>query len=241
MKARISIVSIPVLALLMAALAFGQAFAEDEGPQETLREPLNEVISILEDPRYQDESKKDEQYKKLRETIDSVFNFTEMSKRTLARNWRDFSIEQRREFRDLFKEFLGDIYLSKIQGNFSGEKVVFESAHQLTDQKAVVKTRIVQADKEIPVDYSMIDKSGKGEWEVYDVTVENVSLVQNYRSQFSKILRRGKPEELITRLRKKVSADDDKDNEDMSEQDGTEDEGLEKESSGAGNNGDESR
>jgi phospholipid transport system substrate-binding protein len=202
MKTKTCVLAALAAIVFLAALPL-QAAAASKGPMETLRAPLDTIISLLENPRYKNGANQKEQGEKLRGTVDLVFNYTEMSKRTLARYWKDFSVEERKEFRDLFAEFLANIYISKVQGNFSGEKVALDQ-EEITKDKAQVKSRIILKDSEIPVDYSMIDRKGDGTWEVYDVSVENISLIKNYRDQFSKILRKEKPADLIVRLRKKV-------------------------------------
>ena len=176
--------------------------AHSAQPLDVLKDAINQVLSILEDPVYQDASRKESQQKKIRCIINQIFDFKEMSKRTLARNWKIFTAQQKKEFSDVFGEFLADNYLKKIQTGFKGEKVVFLSQEMVTDTKAMAKTKILRETVEIPVDYSMLMRSGT--WKVYDVKIEGVSLMKNYRAQFSSILLKEKPSQLIDRLRKKI-------------------------------------
>lgn len=170
-------------------------------PMEILKPPVEEIVSLLNDPKYKDPAQKEAQEDKIWQIVRGLFDFTEMSKRTLARHWLDFSPPQRKEFTDVFGKFLGDLYIEKIQSGYQNEKVVFTDQEMVSDDKAVVKTKIVRPNAEIPVDYSMIrEKDG---WRIYDVNIEGVSLVKNYRTQFNDILFKESPEKLIERLKKK--------------------------------------
>lgn len=134
------------------------------------------------------------------------FDYAEMSKRALAANWPRLTTEQRKEFVDLFKSFLSDRYAGKIEG-YSGEKVQYLS-ERLEGQYAEVRTKLVSSKVEIPMDYRLINKDGR--WCAYDIIVDGVSLVKNYRSQFDKIIRSGSYEELTTRLRNRSVGEDGK-------------------------------
>jgi phospholipid transport system substrate-binding protein len=132
-----------------------------------------------------------------------MFDEMEFSRRTLTRNWKKFSPKQQEEFVNLFEQVLEKAYLDKIL-DYSNEKIVFYKETMIPEDKAEIQSKIVTSSKEIPIDYRMILKDGK--WKVYDVVVENVSLVQNYRTQFNEILADGTPEQLLQTLRKKVKA-----------------------------------
>ncbi|MDI6796505.1 MAG: ABC transporter substrate-binding protein [Desulfatibacillaceae bacterium] len=182
-----------------------EAPAKITGPAQAIQDPMNDVVAILADPAYQgdDPALKDEQRKALRKAIDGVFDFTEISKRALARNWRILNLEERRKFRDLFAELLGNTYLSKIQDSYSGEQVVITGVNQVTDEMAVVSTGIrLEKGQMLPIDYSVYLAGGA--WKIYDVNVEGVSLVKNYRSQFNDIMMRGNAQDLINRLESTV-------------------------------------
>ena len=107
------------------------------------------------------------------------------------------------EFVDLFEQILEKTYIDKIL-DYSNEKVIFYKETMIPEDKSEIQSKIVTSSKEIPIYYRMILKDGK--WKVYDVVVENVSLVQNYRTQFNEILSGGTPEQLLDTLRKKVKA-----------------------------------
>lgn len=171
------------------------------GPTETLRGPIERGLEIIQAPRYQDGNHLDEQRSRLKEEVWSIFNFEEISRRALANNWRLFDEKQRETFVDLFSQLLFETYVSKIRSEYQNETVVFVD-EEVTDDRGKVLTKVVRESVEIPIDYSM--KRIDGRWQVYDVQVENVSLVGNYRSQFRKILLQKSPDHLIESLRKKI-------------------------------------
>lgn len=190
-----------VMVLWVFVLSAGTAAGAQE-PREALKGPIDEVVSILRDPQYKGENQAELGREKIWGVIERLFDFTEMSKRCLARNWRVFSPSERKEFSEVFTRFLGNTYLDKIQKDYQNEEVVYGEQQMLTDTKALVKTTVMRDTVEIPVNYRMLKRNGA--WRVYDVNIEGVSLVKNYRTQFGKILMRDSPADLIERLHKKV-------------------------------------
>jgi phospholipid transport system substrate-binding protein len=188
-------------AAVLILLVGGQALAAQ--PLDTLKDPLNQVIAVLNDPQYKPDSTRQAQKDKIWSIMVPVFDFKEVSKRTLARNWKRFTSAQRTEFSDLFADFLADTYIRQIQGEYQNEKIVFVGEEFLSDTKALAKTMVLREAVEIPVDYSM--KKINGAWKVYDIKVEGVSLVKNYRTQFREMLLNGTPEQLIERLKEKLA------------------------------------
>jgi len=191
--------------VVVLLLSFGHSVFAAE-PADVLKAPMDEALTLLRDPQYKvdDPAKKAVQREKFWSLVAPVFDFDELSKRTLARNWASFSDAQQAEFAQVFSELLGNIYVDRIQGGYSDETIEFGD-QILHDSRplAVVKTFIVSARNRIPVDYSLIQKGDT--WRVYDVKVEGVSLVKNYRSQFKEILSKESPDELIERLKQKVA------------------------------------
>jgi phospholipid transport system substrate-binding protein len=180
--------------------------AAANSPTDVLRDPLEKATAILKDPKYQgnDPGLKIEQRDKIWAIVKDTFDFEEVSRRALARNWKAFSADQQKMFAAVFSKMLGNIYVDRIQSGFSDQKVEF-TAEILHESKplAIVKTSIVSDQNKIPVDYSLKKKSDN--WRVYDVKVEGVSLIKNYRTQFNDILRKESPDQLIDRLEKKVA------------------------------------
>ncbi len=170
-------------------------------PLDTVQANVNKVLDVLRDPALKAESAKTVKKEKLRLIYDRMFDDVELSRRTLARNWNTLNTPQRQEFVQLFQQVLEKAYVDKIL-SYTNEKIVFDKESMLSENQSEVPTRIVTSSKTIPISYRMIMKDGV--WKVYDVVIENVSLVQNYRTQFNDILAKNTPEQLLEILRKKV-------------------------------------
>jgi phospholipid transport system substrate-binding protein len=170
-------------------------------PQDTVQANVNKVLDVLRDPKLKAESAKEAKKKKLRLIYEQMFDDVELGKRTLARNWNSLSVPQRQEFVVLFRQVLEKAYIDKILA-YTNEKIVYDREVMTSGTQAEIQTRVVTSSKEIPITYKVILKGGS--WKVYDVVVENVSLVMNYRTQFSDILAKNSPEQLLEILRKKV-------------------------------------
>jgi phospholipid transport system substrate-binding protein len=170
-------------------------------PLDTVQVNVNKVLEVLRDQALKAESAKETKKEKLRLIYDRMFDDVELSRRTLARNWNTLNTPQRQEFVLLFRQVLEKAYVDKIL-SYTDEKIVFDKESTLSQNQSEVPTRIVTSSKTIPISYRMLMKDGV--WKVYDVIIENVSLVQNYRTQFNDILAKGTPEQLLETLRKKV-------------------------------------
>jgi phospholipid transport system substrate-binding protein len=130
-----------------------------------------------------------------------MFDYTELSRRTLGQDWKKLNPAQQNEFTDLYKSLLEDAYADKII-NYTDEKVAFSKENQLSEKTFEVQTTILTKKADIPIYYRVIQKDGQ--WKVYDVVIEGVSLINNYRNQFREILMNKSPEVLIDTLKKKV-------------------------------------
>lgn len=191
------------LALVAWLLLVGQAPAE--GPAtDVIRVTINKAIEILEDPALQKLERKEERRRMLFDVIGARFDFEEMAKRALGKGWTKLDQSQRREFVDLFTALLVKSYASRIEG-YSGEQVEYLNERTKGDY-AEVRTRVISGKVEIPLYYRMINRSG--DWRVYDVVADGVSLVRNYRGQFTKVLDTESFDSLLSKLREKVEADD---------------------------------
>ncbi len=189
--------------LVMIMMLFVLALPVYAGaPLDTVKVNVNNVLDVLRNPKLKAESAKGIKKEKLRIIYKTMFDENEFSKRTLSRNWSKFNAAQQTEFVSLFEQVLEKSYVDKIL-DYTNEKVEFYKEDMNSDTQAEVQTKIITASKEIPIFYRLILKDGK--WKVYDVVVENVSLVQNYRMQFNDILTKNTPEQLLETLRKKVS------------------------------------
>jgi phospholipid transport system substrate-binding protein len=185
--------AIAIVALLGADVAAaGQA-------TEAVRSTINDVIRILQDEEMKKPARADERRKLLERVIGDRFSYEEMSKRSLGAHWNKLSPAERQEFVQLFQQLLSGSYAGKVEG-YSGEQVSYVN-ERLQDGYAEVRTKIVSGKSEIPLDYRMLQIDGN--WRVYDVVVDGVSLVSNYRGQFAKILRNSSYADLVEKLRKK--------------------------------------
>ncbi len=180
------------------------AVETEADPMATIKKPIDKVIEILNDPRYKDPDKREIQRERLWETVRGLFDFNEISRRAVARHWKKFSPEEKKRFADVFADFLGNTYIDKIQSEYNNEQIVYVS-QIARGNKALVKTKLLRGESlEIPIAYRM--KKIDGKWKIYDILVENgVSLVKNYRIQFSEILKKHPPQYLIKRLETKLA------------------------------------
>ena len=185
--------------ILMFVLLSHAAYAAT--PLDSAQADANRVIEVLRDPKLKAASAKELKKEKLRAIYKDMFDEIELSRRTLGRNWNKLNTTQREEFVHLYEQVLEKAYIDKIL-TYTNEKIIFYKEIKLADNQAEVQSKVIMSSKEIPIFYRMIMKGNI--WKVYDVVVENVSLVQNYRSQFNDILAKNTPEQLLEILRKKV-------------------------------------
>ena len=194
------------LIAIACSVAFGSSSQPTESPTEVVRSTLTEVFRILEDEKLKDPAKHIPRRRMLEEVIASRFDYTEMSKRTLAAHWTPLTAGERAEFVELFKSFLSDRYAEKIEG-YSGQQVFYLS-ERIEGNYAEVRTELRSTKVEIPMDYRLHTKNGT--WHAYDIIADGVSLVKNYRSQFDKIIRSDSYQELVRRLRERTVGEDKK-------------------------------
>ena len=186
---------------LAGLLALSFASAAWAGiPTDQLKGAIDRVVKTLEEPAYKGEGKGMERRRAVRKIADDIFDFTEISRRALARHWQTLSEKQREEFVGLFADLLERSYISKIE-LYGGEKIIYGN-ERVDGDLATVATRIVTKNgTEVPVEYRMHKKGDR--WLVYDVNIEGVSLVSNYRTQFNKIIQTSSYNELVSKLRNK--------------------------------------
>ena len=189
---------LPGWALLAAALWVSPAPSFAGAPTEQIRGTIDRVIEILKEPSLAAKGKKEERRGLLRKEIEPVFDFPEMAKRSLGPNWRGRTPEERERFVALFKELLENSYLGKIE-SYRGEVIRYDK-EKVDGPYAEVKTLVVTGKgQEIPVDYRMLEEGGQ--YRIYDVVIEGISLIGNYRSQFNDILRKSSFGEMMDQLR----------------------------------------
>jgi phospholipid transport system substrate-binding protein len=186
--------------MLIAVFLFfsaGEVFAESKITA-SIRGTIDQVMEIIADPNLK--SNPALKREKLRQVIALRFNFKQMVMRSLAKNYKDRSDAERKEFTLLFKRLLENSYASKIE-NYKNETIKYVG-EKIKGNYAMVRTQIVRKDGIVDVDYKML-KDGD-QWLVYDFVIEGVSLIRNYKSQFSKIISTESYAALVSKLRKKV-------------------------------------
>jgi phospholipid transport system substrate-binding protein len=173
-------------------------------PLDTVKANVNSVLEILRDPKLKGEAGKKVKEQKIQAAAEKLFDFVEMSKRTLGLNWNNFTPEQRKEFVHLFETILKDAYIEKITA-YDNEPVNFTKEAPLSETTVEVSSVVVlKGGQQVPINYRVIKK--ENDWRVYDVVIEGVSLINNYRTQFREILGNNPPEKLLETLRKKTGA-----------------------------------
>jgi len=190
------------LALLLTLTFALAAPARANSPTEVVKDVIDGVIRLLSDPALQAPAQKTHRRQLIKATIDRRFDYGEMAKRCLGVTWRQLSPAQRSDFVHLFGELLEASYADKIE-KYSGEQVTYLAEHLDNDDYAEVRTVLLRKNDRIPMDYRLFKNSA--DWMVYDVVIEGVSLVSNYRSQFTRIIHESSYGELVHRLRTKVS------------------------------------
>ena len=183
-----------VLALLVARDAVAGV------PTDQLRGSIDLVLKIVTDPELKKEARTAERRRRIRAVVNQIFDFTEISQRSLGRHWQARTPAEREQFIALFGDLLENAYITKIE-SYSGEKIQYPG-DVIDGDLALVKTRIVTKQAtEIPVDYRMFLNGGR--WAVYDVSIEGISLIGNYRTQFNAVIQRSGYPDLVAKLKAK--------------------------------------
>ncbi len=172
--------------------------------RQALETAVNRILDIIREPGYANPATRPPLRARIESDVRQIFDFGEFCSRTVGPRWRTFSPQQQRSFDEAFASLLLNTYLSKVTG-YNGESVQYtgEVASPEGD-KVEVRTTITMKDgRKTPVFYRMLKKNGK--WVVYDVIIENISLVKNYRTQFQDILNSASPEDLTARVRAKAA------------------------------------
>ncbi len=184
--------------LLLAVAVLFSATAAFAGPSDDVKKTVDEVVRIVASK----EMKQNEQKRRqaLKKTISQVFDYSEMAKRSLGKHWNQRTPDEKKRFAELFATLLENSYAGKIE-SYNNEKIVY--LKELIDgDHAEVKSKVVTAKRdEFTLDYRMLNRSGK--WMAYDVVIEGVSLVSNYRTQFNKIISNGGYAQLVKKLETK--------------------------------------
>ena len=193
---RCRVVTVAVAGLL--ALAAGSAWAGV--PTDQLKGSIERVMKILEDPALKQDGRIAERRAAVRKVVNDIFDFAETAKRSLSRHWQGRSDAEREEFVKLFGDLLERAYISKIDFH-GGERIAF-IGEAVDGDFATVRTKLVARQGiEVPVDYRLLRRGDR--WLVYDVSIEGVGLVSNYRTQFNKIIQTSSYQELVKKMKTK--------------------------------------
>lgn len=187
-----------LLSLLFFYSPVLRAFSE---PTQRIKTATDRLIEILTDSQLADPEMKEERNRKIRETVDEVFDWVAFSQRALGRHWRDLSNDQRREFVELFSKLIERTYIDKAS-EYSGEVIEYVREDIDGDIGSVESRIILTGGAEATLGYRVRKRSDT--WYVYDILVEGVSLVNNYRGQFNDILNRSSYDELVKRLKSRI-------------------------------------
>lgn len=186
--------------LMFASGFFEHTAAADADPLDAVKSTVNEVLVILKDPVLRRPENSAKRQRLIKETVDRRFDYREMSKQTLANHWNERTQDEQDKFVELFSRLLEKTYISKID-SYSDEEILFKEKLVKGD-KAMVRSYIVKNNKEIPMIYKL--KNTDGNWMVYGVVIEGVSLIRNYRTQFESIIDKEKYPGLIKRIEEKI-------------------------------------
>jgi phospholipid transport system substrate-binding protein len=188
-----------LLMVILAAPCFGGV------PTDGIKKTTDRILVIVSDPALKGPENREKRAQLIRRAVDERFNWEAMTKRSLARHWRGRTEAEKKEFIDLFGKLLERTYLDKV-GSYSGEKVIYVG-ETIDGKYGTVTAKILTHSRtEVQVRYRL--KETNGDWRVYDISIEGVSLVNNYRKQFNSIILRSSYDDLVAKLREKVAEKD---------------------------------
>ena len=188
---------------LGAPFNLGAGAVEPGSATEAVKSTIEELFAVLSDENLKKPERAEERRALVEEVIGKRFDYAEMGKRTLRRHWKKLTEKQQVEFVALFQRFLSNSYSGNVDG-YSGEQVKYLKERRKGDF-AEVQTKVISKKLRIPLDYRLLKKSN--EWRVYDVVIDGVSLVKNFRGQFSRIIKSSSYQGLIQKLRAKTGQD----------------------------------
>jgi phospholipid transport system substrate-binding protein len=195
---RVDRVARTVLMALAGLVAHAPASADAGAPTDQLKSSVEQIIKVLEDPALKTDARAADRRAAIRKEAEGVFDFGETAKRALGRHWQNLSEKDRQEFTGLFADLIERAYISKIE-RYSGERIAY-AGEAVDGGLATVRTRFVtKQGTEVPIDYRMQQRGDR--WLVYDVSVEGVSLINNYRTQFDKIIQTSSYAELVRKMK----------------------------------------
>lgn len=186
--------SVMIAAVLL--LCQGPAAAQDSTPMQRVQTTIDKVVAVLRDQTLDS----NQRWAQIMPAIDESFDFRSMSQSVLATNWKSATPEERERFVEFFAKYIEQVYREKIE-MYTDQKIIYKS-ETITDDRAVVETVIQTDSAEIPVNFTL--KNNMGKWYAYDVVIEGVSLVANYRSTFAVIIKNEGMDGLLADIQRRV-------------------------------------
>jgi phospholipid transport system substrate-binding protein len=187
--------------LLLSAIWLGSIGMASAGePTEVIRQTTDQVSKILEDPGLQGPAKQAERQARLHQIAEQVFDWQAMAQRALAVHWRGRTPQQRQEFVGLFRDLVERTYMNRLEAATQEKQDIQYVGEQVDGSRAAVKTNVVtKRNQQVPIEYRLQKTDGR--WKVYDVLVEGISLVNNYRSQFNQIISSSSYDALVQKMK----------------------------------------
>jgi len=184
--------------LLLGVLVVAASPVWAGAPSDQLRTQIDKVLKILEDPALKEKPK--DRRAAVRKVADDIFDFAETAKRALGRHWAQRTVAEQQEFVQLFADLLERSYIAKIE-LYGGEKIHYVADKIDGDLATVASKLLTKSSSEVPIEYRMLKKGER--WLVYDVIIEGVSLISNYRTQFNKIIQTSSFQDLVKKMKTK--------------------------------------
>jgi phospholipid transport system substrate-binding protein len=191
---------VPVVALVLAAGSLAARPAAAGVPTDQLRTRIDRVLKVLDDAELKKEGRVKDRRVAVRKIADEIFDFGETARRSLGRHWQARTPAEREEFVQLFSDLRERSYISRVE-LYGGEKIQYAGDTVEGDQARVQTRLLTKGGSDIPIEYRMHRKGER--WLVYDVVIEGVSLVANYRTQFNKIIQTTSYRELVRKMKTK--------------------------------------
>jgi phospholipid transport system substrate-binding protein len=171
-------------------------------PTDLVRQTTDQVLKILEDPQFQAPNRQAERQERLHKIAEQVFDWQEMARRALAVHWRERTPQEQQEFVRLFRDLVEGIYISRLESAIQEKREIQYVGEQVEGSRATVKTNVLtRRNQQVPIEYRLSKVDGR--WLIYDVFVEGISLVNNYRSQFNRIITSSSYNELVQKMKNK--------------------------------------
>jgi phospholipid transport system substrate-binding protein len=187
--------------LLLSAVWLSAVGAATAGePTDVVRQITDQVLKILEDPQFQAPNRQAERQERLHKIAEQAFDWQEMARRALAVHWRERTPQEQQEFVKLFRDLVEGTYINRLESAIQEKREIQYVGEQVDGSRATVKTNVVtRRNQQVPLEYRLHQVNGR--WQIYDVLVEGISLVNNYRSQFNRIITSSSYNELVQKMR----------------------------------------